>query len=125
MCETFLRKKYPDSQISICNFDFFRKDRTNTQDKTGGGLILYLKKSLNVIKRRVDLEISNIETLWVAVYMPNSKPFLVCTVYRPPSAHSEWIDLFEEEMLIAQATGLEYILMGDFNIDLTSSTNSR
>lgn len=124
MCETFLRKNNPDSQISVCDFDFFRKDRTDTQDKTGGGLILYFKKSLN-IKRRVDLEISNIETLWVEVAMPNSKSFLLCTVYRPPSAHTEWIDLFEEELSLAQATGSELILMGDFNIDLTSCTNNR
>ena len=34
------------------------------------------------------------------------------------STKSRWIDLFEEELSIAQATGLEYIVMGDFNIDL-------
>lgn len=124
MCETFLRKTNPDSQISICDYDFFRKDRSDTQDKDGGGLILYYRKSLH-IKRRADLEISNIETLWVEVTMPNSNPFLMCTVYRPPSAHSEWIDLFEEELSLAQATGLEHILMGDFNIDQTSCTNNR
>ena len=39
---------------------------------------------------------------------------LVCTVYRPPDA--EWIDSFEQEVSIAQATGLEIIMMGDFKI---------
>ena len=36
-----------------------------------------------------------------------------------------WIDLFEEELSIAQTTGLEMILMGDFNIDLRSCTNHK
>ena len=49
----------------------------------------------------------------------------MCSVYRPPNVHSDWIDLFEEELSIAQATGLEFILMGDFNIDLNACTNSK
>ena len=40
--------------------------------------------------------------------------FFIYSVYRPPSASSDWI---EEELSNAQTTGLEFILMGDFNID--------
>ena len=50
---------------------------------------------------------------------------LFCSIYRPPSVHSDWIDLFETELSIAQATGLELILMGDFNIDLNACSNSK
>ena len=57
--------------------------------------------------------------------MPNSRPFLVCTVYRPQSAHSQWIDLFEKEISIALTTGLETILKGDFNIDYNPCTNKK
>lgn len=124
MCESFLGKHHPDSLISVNGFNFIRKDRSETQDKSGGGLILYFRHSLN-IKRRSDLEISNIETVWVEVCLPNSKPFLICTVYRPPNASAEWIDLFEKELSIAQTTGLEYLLMGDFNIDFGSCSNSK
>ena len=46
-------------------------------------------------------------------------------MYRPLKAHSNWIDLFEKELSIAQATGLEFILMGDFNIDSNSCTNNK
>ncbi|MEW8544984.1 MAG: reverse transcriptase family protein [Candidatus Thiodiazotropha sp.] len=124
VCETFLDKNNPDSQISIDGFNFIRKDRSTIQNKKGGGLLLYFRETLNV-KHRADLEISKIETIWAEVALPNSRPFLVCTVYRPPSAHSDWIDLFEEEVSIAQTTGLEYILMGDFNIDIVSCTNTK
>ena len=50
---------------------------------------------------------------------------MVCTVYRPPSALNEWIDLFEEEISIAQTTGLEVIIVGDLNIDLKIPGNRK
>ena len=96
----------------------------DTRNKTGGGLILYLKSSLKY-KRMHEYEISIIETIWAEIELPNAKPFLVCSVYRPPNVQSDWIDMFEEELCIAQATGLEFILMGDFNIDLNTCTNNK
>ena len=33
--------------------------------------------------------------------------------------------MYEEELSIAQATGLEVILMGDFNIDVTVHSNKK
>ena len=124
MCETFLTNSVSDNQIAIDGFDLIRKDRSDTQNKSGGGVLLYYRKSVNC-KRRYELEVSKIETLWAEISLPNSKPFLVCTVYRPPSSNSEWIDLFEEELSIAQTTGLELIIMGDINIDLKLSPNKK
>ena len=57
--------------------------------------------------------------------MPHAKPFLMCTVYRPPSALNECINLFEEEISIAQTTGLDVHIMGDFNIDLKVPSNTK
>ena len=124
LCETFLNPSVIDSQVEIDGNDFIRKDRIDTQNKAGGGLILYLSNWIK-FKRRPEYEISKIEAIWAEIELPNSKPFLLCSVYRPPSVHSEWIDLFEEELSIAQATGLEYLLMGDFNIDLNPCTNNK
>lgn len=124
LCETFLDDGIQDCQIKIEGFDFIRKDRSVTQQKYGGGLVLYYRDSLNCI-RRPEFEISQIETLWSEFSLPNSRPFLVCTVYRPPSAHSQWIDLLEKELSIALTTGLETIVMGDFNIDYNPCTNRK
>ena len=123
LCETFLNQSVTDSQVEIDGYDLIVKDRKDTQNKAGGGLILYIRNWIK-FKRRPEYEISRIETIWAEIESPNSKPFLLCSVYRPPSVHSERIDLFEEELSIAQATGLEYILMGDFNIDLNPCTNN-
>ena len=124
ICETFLDPSVCDSQLSINHFDLLRKDRCESQDKSGGGLLLYFRKSLNC-KRRPELEISNIETLWTEVTLTKIKPFLICTLYRPPSATSEWIDLLEEELSVAQTTGVEMIIMGDVNIDFQACSNNK
>ena len=122
LCETFLNGTVSDGQVYINGFDFLMQDRSDTQNKSGGGLILYYKESLKC-KRRLELEISHIEILWCKFTLPNTKPFLLYTLYRPPSAQSEWINLFEEELSIAQSTSLEIILIGDFNIDCSSCIN--
>ena len=124
LCETFLRTTDPDSQVSIDGYNFYRKDRSETQEKDGGGLLFYYKQSLNV-RRRSDIEVSNIETLWAEISLPNSKPFLICSAYRPPNACSTWVKSFEEELSIAQTTGLEFILMGDFNIDFSQTVYTK
>ena len=56
ICESFLGTHHPDSLITVDGYNFFRKDRSETQQKSGDGLVLYFRQSLNV-KRRYDLEI--------------------------------------------------------------------
>ena len=122
LCETFLDSEVPDNLISVADYAFLRKDRGCTIKKTGGGIVLYFRSSLNC-NRKKEIEISNIETLWSEIAFPNSKPFLLCTIYRPPNVSCDWIDLFEAELSIAQATGLEIILMGDYNINFLNCSN--
>ena len=55
----------------------------------------------------------------------NSKPFLIYSVFRPPYACADWICLFEHELSLAQTTGLEYLVMGDINIDCKRCSNSK
>ena len=42
VCETFLGPHVPDNQVAIDGCEFIRKDRTDTIDKTGGGIMLYI-----------------------------------------------------------------------------------
>ena len=113
---SFLEPTVSDNVVAIDGFEILRKDRAETKNKTGGGLLLYIRNTIK-FKRRPEFETSSLETLWAEIELPNAKPFLLCTVYRPPDAKSEWIDLFEVELSIAQTSGLEFLLMGDFNVD--------
>ena len=110
--------------MAISGYEFLRKDRCDAIEKAGGGVILYYRNSL-ICQHKKDLEISNTETLWSEVTLPKSNPFLLCTIYRPPNVNSNWIDAFEEELSIAQTTGLEIIVMGDLNIDLLNCSNRK
>ena len=123
-CETFLDANVSDGQIAINGFEFLRKDRCVTVDKNGGGVILYFRNTLTC-KRRNELEVSKLETLWAEVVLPSAKLFLLCTLYRPPNANADWIDLFEQEISIAQTAGLEIIIMGDFNIGYKNCSNKK
>ena len=59
--------------------------------------------------------------------MKNSKSFLVCSVYRPPSAKAEWIENFSKQTDKWLTAFDENYIMGDINIDaknglITTST---
>ena len=41
MCETFLTNSVSDEQLKLEGFDLIRKDRSETQNKAGGGGALY------------------------------------------------------------------------------------
>ena len=45
LCETILDGTVSDEQVYINWFDNLREDRLDTQNKSGGGLILYYKES--------------------------------------------------------------------------------
>ena len=71
VCETFLDSNISDGQVMISGYEYLRKDRCDTVDKVGGGVLLYYRNSLNC-KRKPEIEISNIETLWSEISLPNS-----------------------------------------------------
>ena len=56
-CEIFLEPESLDNQIVIDGYDFLRKNRAATRNKTGDGLILYFRNSLTC-SRRAEFEIS-------------------------------------------------------------------
>ena len=89
-----------NNKTAIDGYVIHRKDRAATQNK---GVADWFYN----VETRSDLGISSLETIWIKIELPNTRPFLVCTAYPIPNVLSEWIDLFEEELSIAQATGLE------------------
>ena len=115
--ETFLNDQYLDSELTIPNYNFIRKDRQSN----GGGLIIYYKTDLACI-RRVDLEINNVEILWLEVRNNKQKPFLLCYVYRPPSATSDWTDQVEQSLEKANSENKEILFLGDLNFNMLNKT---
>ena len=41
-------------------------------------------------------------------------------MYRPPSSNQIWIEKYEQQLTSAESTNLDYILLGDYNIQYTT-----
>ena len=122
LSETFLTDNVKDKNLQISDFVLERKDRMS--GKKGGGLLVYISKNVPYL-RRLDIESKEIESLWIQVNLPRTKPFLVIFVYRPPNVKQEWIKLFESQFDKLDCTIQELYILGDMNIDYspTKSVN--
>ena len=115
--ETFLNDQYSDSELQIPNYNFIRKDRHSN----GGGLIIYYKTNLACVQR-ADLESNGVEMIWLEIRNNKQKPFLLCYVYRPPTASSDWTDNVEQSLENGNSENKEIILLGDLNFNILNKT---
>ena len=77
--ETRLDNMTDDSDIEIDGYGVMRWDR----DRNGGGVALYVHKSLDVTIRQ-DLMDCNVESVSVQINVGHYRPFIVTSLYRPP-----------------------------------------
>ena len=115
--ETWAHEEITDSELEIPGYQLFRRDRGNK----GGGLAVYARNDVEVM-RRLDLELSTIEGLWIEVCPPKSRSFLVGTFYRPPASSNyavkDFMTIFENNLQRATAKGKEVIIAADLNCEL-------
>ena len=100
LCETFLNDSIDNEQIHINGFKFERKDRLNTvahPSGKGGGILMYVAEHIDY-SRRKEIESTDIESMWIEIEIKNSKSYLICSVYRPPSSNIEWCESFSKEI---------------------------
>ena len=86
-----------------------RRDR----DRNGGGVCFYIRDSVN-FNIREDLTDRSMESVFIEILFPKSRPFLVGVFYRPPTDRS-FLDLFREVLSRFDPRD-EVYLLGDFNI---------
>ena len=111
--ETRLDPNITDNMISLDGYDVIRKDRS----RNGGGVCIYLRSSINY-KIRKDLVPPELEAVCVEIIKPHSKPFLVTTVYRPPSSLPEFFDDFEKLIKAIDNENNEMYILGDLNCNM-------
>ena len=99
--------------IGLYGYDVIRKDRS----RNGGGVCIYLRSSINY-KIRKDLVSPELEAVCVEIINPHSKPFLVTTVYRPPSSLPEFFDDFEKLIKVIDNENKEMYILGDLNCNM-------
>ena len=112
--ESFLDDSWSSAALAVDNYNLFREDR---RTGAGGGLLIFVPSHLPV-KRRSDLEIEGVETIWLELQFPRSKSRLFCFVYRPPSANAAFTGLLEEMLSHSDCKNLCTVVLGDLNFDL-------
>ena len=106
-----------NEQLEIPGYTLRRKDRII---ESHGGVSIYIREDIK-FNRRHDLEVDGCEFLWIEIFVPKSKPFLVCSAYRPPD-NSRYLDTnfvqkFNNMLDNISSENKETIMIGDFNCD--------
>ena len=115
LTETWLNDSIPNEDLKFNEFQApFRRDRIGDSH---GGIIVYVKKDIPC-KRRIDLELVNIECLWMEVYV-KTKQVLMGTFYRPLNSTPVVFSDIENSIGLATDTGIEEIVVtGDLNLNM-------
>ena len=110
--ESWLDATTKNDDIALEGFDFsFRNDRT---DRPGGGVIVYCKSDL-VCKRRSDLEVRDVECIWIELHLKNNS-YLIGTFYRHPNSTNYIWDLINHSIELAIDSRIKNIIItGDIN----------
>ena len=87
----------------------FRRDRIG---RRGGGVILYIKESIQVYEIKLEKEANCDETVWCNIDTGNST-LTIGLVYRSPNINEE--DNRKLQNTIKELSKGECIIMGDFN----------
>ena len=114
--ETRLDQYYND--IYVQGYDIVRHDR----NRSGGGVCIYVRKSINFDKRS-DLVPENLEAVCIEVTKPNSRPFIVSSIYKPPSAPVEIFNSIERMNGQMDNEDKEMYILGDLNCNLLDQTS--
>ena len=111
--ETFFTPNYPVSDSLLPDFHPpVRLDRIN---QLGGGVAIYVKSNL-YCKLRPDLNIPNLEAVWIETRI-GKETLLIGSFYRPPSSAVDYWYLIRDSFGKVNSTGFKFIVLGDFNAD--------
>ena len=120
LSETHLNEQIEDSEVNITGYCIFRNDR----DENGGGVALYVKKSLTY--STVTWKSEKLELLSLEISPTHANPFLLVCWYRPPTSKvdEESFENHRDTLKQLDKEEKEIILIGDTNCDLASKQSS-
>ena len=98
-----------DAELGLTGYVMFRKDRIG---RRGGGVILYVKESIQAYEIKLEREADCDEAVWCKIVSGNSK-LTIGLVYRSPNINED--DNTKIKNAIKEVSKGECIIMGDFN----------
>jgi len=117
LSETWLSDNTNTSDLLFPSYhEPIRKDRPFDSH---GGVILYIKDTIG-FRRRLDLEVNGLESIWVELKLCNNKPILFGLFYRPRNSQ------IEDFINLAVNSGIsDKIITGDFNLNTQASSSCK
>ena len=112
--EARLNDKDTSESIAIQGYETIIRKSQNAMET---GIVVYINQSVK-FKRMEQFENHNVESIWLEIYLKNTKPILAGFLYRNPAERVNWRDRFISMMDQVTLESKEIILLGDFNIDL-------
>ena len=112
--ESWATPDISDAELGMTGYVMFRKDRLG---RRGGGVILYIKESVQAYEIKLEKEAECEEAVWCNIVTGNST-LIVGLLYRSPS-----ISIDENEKVqnaIKEVSKRDCIIMGDFNMGVYS-----
>lgn len=127
--ETFLKPSIPSNHVSLAGFTLERTDRSLTSTKgLGGGAAVYVRNSLEYERLPEPSKILNTicYSVWIKISTTKSKPVVVAAIYRAPDTNvKDFHTAFSRALDTTGLDDLNLIIMGDFNINWCTKTQSK
>ena len=107
--ESWANTDITDAELGLKGYVMFRRDRIG---KRRGGVILYVKESIQAYEIKLESEADYDEAVWCKIVSGNSK-LTIALVYRSPNINEA--DNTKIQNAIKEVSKGECIIMGDFN----------
>jgi len=116
LCETWLDESVQDTVLFIPNYHMVRRDR----NRHGGGLLLFISDDIHstCLLRHASLELLAVELKL------KQGPLTIVLFYRPPTSALDFEDLENAILSLNPSRLKNCVLLGDFNVDLSCSSQS-
>lgn len=116
LTETWLNNNFNDAELSLVNFNIYRRDRDSTSSvcERGGGVLIAVKKNLRSFRNI--LVHQDIEQLFVTISGDAGK-VVIGAVYLHPRAPSElYYKHCEEVEMLLENNKHKVLIVGDYNL---------
>ena len=107
--ESWATPDISDAELGMTGYVMFRKDRIG---RRGGGVILYIKESIQAYEIKLEKEAECEEAVWCNIVTGNST-LTVGLVYRSPNISTDENEKIQNA--IKEVSKRDCIIMGDFN----------
>ena len=117
--ETHLHSGISDDEIKIKDYEILRRDRVNNAG--WGGVLIYHKESLHGIEFKTN--VNDLEMVWLECTVRSQKILISC-LYKPPRNKATFLDKFDQIIGNINEKRTNFVILGDFNIDLLGEPNN-